>query len=59
MAARKARPRVRCPDGHQNTVYLGRDAYGNDVYECYGCERSRSKTEFKFVVPKRRGKRGR
>lgn len=43
-------PRAKCPDGHKNTAYLGRDAYGNDVYECYGCERSRSKVEFKFVV---------
>jgi len=35
--------RVRCPDGHRKTAYLGRDAYGDDVYECYRCERLRSR----------------
>ncbi len=60
MAARKAQPTARCPDGHKNTVYLGRNAHGDDVCECYGCERSRPKTEpFTFIVPRGRGRRRR
>jgi len=51
--------RVRCPDGHRTTAYLGRGAYGDDVYECYRCERIRSRGEsFRFIVRRAR-KRGR
>ncbi len=37
--------RVKCPDGHRKTACLGRDSYGDDVYECCRCERIRSRGE--------------
>jgi hypothetical protein len=47
--------RVKCPSGHRNTAHLGRNAYGDDIYECYGCEKRLPKTEsFQFVAPPRR-----
>lgn len=51
--------RMKCPDGHTNTVYLGRDQYGDDVYECYGCDRTRSRggEGAKFIVPRRKPRR--
>ena len=38
--------RKHCPNGHTNTAYLGRDSYGDRVYECYGCGRG----AVKFVM---------
>jgi hypothetical protein len=54
--------RARCPKGHRNTAHLGRNGYGDDVYECYGCARDLPVTEsFKFLVqrPRKPAKRGR
>ena len=49
--------RVKRPDDHRNTACLGRDACGDDVYECYGCARGRSRGEsFRFILIVRRAR---
>jgi len=51
--------RVRCPDGHRKTAYLGGGSYGDDVYECCRCERIRSRGESARFIVRRARKRGR